>query len=208
MRQAARRGRRRGCGCGGGILKLVLFLAFIIIIAYFVKGAYTKSDVAGKIRKTQYPIKYEHFVEKYADKYGLDKYLVYAVIRTESRFDRYAVSSADAKGLMQLTDETGRDCASKIGLGGYTADKLFDPETNIQLGCYYLNYLLSHYGGNRDVAIAAYNAGIGNVEEWLKNSAYADGAGGLAEIPFRETRNYVVRVNEAYEMYKTIYQNN
>ena len=202
------RGRRKRSGCAGGIFKLLLFLAVVLIIGRFVKTMYMNSDIAGMIKRTQYPIKYEYFEEKYSEEYKLDKYLVYALIRTESRIDSYAVSSADAKGLMQLTDETGRDCAAKVGMSGYTNDKLFDPETNIRLGCYYFSYLLGRYNGSIDVAVAAYNAGLGNVEEWLKNPEYSDGKGGLSSIPFRETKNHVSRVNEAYKMYTEIYEKN
>lgn len=203
-----RRRKRRGCGCGFGIFNFILFLAVICTAAYFVGRVWFGSDWTSKIKTTQYPLKYQHFVEKYADEYDLDKYLVYAVIRTESRFDRYAVSSANAKGLMQITDETGADCANRIGLTDFTSDALFDPETNIRLGCYYLNHLIKTYKSDIIVALAAYNGGIGNVNSWLNDPNYSDKNGKLVSIPFGETRNYVSRVTEAHEMYKSIYESN
>lgn len=207
MREAAyKRKRKNGCfGCIGSLLKLIIFLAVIIIAANFVVKTYFGSDISKKIKQTQYPIKYEYFVEKYSEEYNLDKYLVYAVIRTESRFDKYAVSSADAKGLMQLTDETGSHCANKIKLDGYSEGALFDPEINIRLGCYYLNYLKSVYK-DTDTALAAYNGGPGNVDKWLSDPNCVDSSGKLINIPFKETRNYIVRVNEAMEMYRSIYE--
>lgn len=197
--------KQQGCvGCGAGLFKFILFAAVLVAVGYFVSNSYFGSDIADRIRRTQYPIKYEYFVEKYSEKYELDKHLVYGVIRTESRFDKFAVSSADAKGLMQLTDETGRECANKVGISGYDESALFDPEINIQLGCYYLRTLINTYK-NIDTALAAYNGGPGNVQKWLADSSYTDSDGNLVNIPFAETRNYVKRVNRATQMYKTIY---
>ncbi len=196
--------RKRRPGCIGGLLRFFLFLAVVVTAGILVSRAYFNSDMAEKIKKTQYPIKYEHFVEKYSEEYKLDKYLVFAVIRTESRFDKYAVSRADAKGLMQLTDETGEECAKKLGISKYTSDALFDPEINIQLGCYYLRRLLDNYD-NVDTALAAYNGGPGNVDLWLKDKNYSDGFGNLTNIPFEETKKYVLRVRDAWGMYKNIY---
>ena len=95
-----------------------VFLVILISLAYVGVRHYKNINLSDKIRKNQYPIKYEHFVETYSKKYGLDKWLVYGLIRTESRFDVYAVSSANAKGLMQLTDETGFECAKSSGFRG------------------------------------------------------------------------------------------
>lgn len=205
MRKAVRRGRRRA-GCTAGIIRFIFFLAIIVLTAYFLGRAYFGSDISDKIKKTQYPIKYEHFVEKYSEEYGLDKYLVYAVMRTESRFDKYAVSNAGAMGLMQITDETGEDCARRLKISGYSDNALFDPEINIEIGCYYLKRLIDKYD-NVNNALAAYNGGPGNVDKWLLDQNYVDESGTLVNIPFRETKNYVVRVNEAREMYKSIYEN-
>lgn len=203
FRRKKRRYRWRG-GCSTGIFKFIIFLLAVVMIAYFAARSYLGSDIADKIKKTQYPIKYEYFVEKYSAEYDLDKYLVYAVIRTESRFDKYAVSTAGAKGLMQLTDETGEDCARKLKLDGYSANALFDPEVNIQLGCYYLRRLINDYK-DINTALAAYNGGPGNVNKWLEDQNYIDNSGQLVNIPFEETRNYVVRINDAQEKYKNIY---
>ncbi len=206
MRRASYRKRRKRSGCGAGLFKLILFLAFLSVIVFFISRLDFGSDVATKIMRTQYPIKYSHFVEKYSGEYGLDKYLVYAVIRTESRFDKYAVSNARAKGLMQLTDETGEECARKLRLSSYSPEALFDPETNIRLGCFYLDSLIDKYDGRISVALAAYNGGPGNVDKWLSDSNYSDSGGNLTNIPYEETRNYVKRVTEARERYTEIYE--
>lgn len=197
--------KKRRNGCTPGCFVFTVFLVILISLAYVGVRHYKNINLSDKIRKNQYPIKYEHFVEMYSKKYGLDKWLVYGLIRTESRFDVYAVSSANAKGLMQLTDETGFDCAKKLGVSGYTSDKLFDPETNIQFGCYYLSKLIKKYDYLEN-AIAAYNGGPGNVDSWLADGEHTDSSGKLINIPFTETRNYVERVIEARDMYKKIYE--
>ncbi len=208
MRKAKGTGRRRRrrSGCGAGVFKFLIFIIIIIGLGFYLTRIYLDSDLAIRIQKVQYPIKYEYFVEKYAEEYDLDKYLVYSVIRTESRFDKYAVSSAKAKGLMQLTDETGEYCQKYVRIDGYSSDALFDPEININLGCYYLRKLIDKYK-DVDTALAAYNGGPGNVDEWLADKNCVDENGSLVNIPFKETRNYINRVNEAQNMYKNIYAN-
>lgn len=196
-----RKKKSNGCGCGC----FLLFVLFLIAIVFGVKFvASNGTSITEKIRKTQYPVKYEHFVDKYAKKQNLSPGLVYGIIRTESSFDVYAVSSADAKGLMQLTDETALDCAKKLNIKGFKTDMLFDPETNIRLGCFYLRQLMDKYDYIEN-ALAAYNGGPGNADEWLKNPEYTDGNGKLVNIPFQETQNYVKRVLNAQQMYKEIY---
>ncbi len=193
--------RKKGCnfGCFG-------FIAFLVCLVYFVYsvGAPYLEKLSFKIMQISYPIKYQEIVEEYSEKYNLDKFLVYSIIRTESKFDCYATSSVGAKGLMQITAETGSDCAKKIGIANYNENSLFEPETNIRIGCYYLSFLIRHYG-DKKTAIAAYNGGMGNVNSWLKDVRYSDGNGSLKNIPFNETRNYVSRVTDAEEKYKSIY---
>ncbi len=202
----SRRGKKKKSGCCLGRF-LVLLIIFTLVGVF---GFKTLSGLGLKNYMLQvfYPIRYQEYVEEYAKEFGLDEALVYAVIHTESRFDTYAESSAGAKGLMQLTDETGRDCAKKLRMTNFTSDQLFDPEVNIYLGCYYLKKLIKDYDGITQTAIAAYNGGPGNVNSWLKDPAYSPGDGTLSEIPFRETRNYVKKVTDGYWNYQTIYNLN
>lgn len=204
MRKARSSGRNKKGSCVGGLIRFVIFLVLLMVGAKFLVGTYFDMDIPTKIKRIQYPIKYEFFVEKYADEYKLDKNLVYAVMRTESRFDKFAVSSAGAKGLMQLTDETGAECARGAVVMGYTPSALFDPEINIKLGCYYLRKLIDVYKSEIN-ALAAYNGGPGNVDKWLADASNINNDGELVNIPFKETKNYVKRVLEARDMYQTIY---
>lgn len=198
--------RRNGCSP----LTVIAVIISVVLVFLLIRGCFKMvgdylGSVSDSIAKQQYPIKYKEYVEKYSRKYDLDKYLVYAVIRTESKFDQYAVSSAGAYGLMQLQEETASDCARKLKMKVALPDDLYDPDINIHLGTYYLSWLLKRYDGNIDLAIAAYNGGIGNVDSWLNDNRYSDGSGGLKNIPFGETENYVTGVSASYAKYKEIY---
>jgi soluble lytic murein transglycosylase len=123
-----------------------------------------------------------------------------AVIKQESNFVPEAHSGV-AGGLMQLTQETAQWNANELGITDFD---YMDPETNIELGCHYLKYLIKHYG-NVDTALAAYNGGMGNVDAWLADKTYSSDGKTLDNIPFAETRNYVVKVNEYWAHYKELY---
>ena len=155
--------------------------------------------------KKIYPKKYSEYVEKYSAEYGVPESVIYAIIKAESGFDPSAVSSASppALGLMQLMEETYADVARWLG---ETADpwKIYDPETNIKYGTYYLSYLYRRYE-NWENTFAAYNAGPGNVDDWLDAPEYSDGNGNLTHIPFSETREYVKKVARYRNRYEKIY---
>ena len=211
MRSSNRGQRRRTRKKNRGCLWAVLFIILtVILLVFLLRGCTAKlnelfGNVSDSIMLQQYPIKYQNLVEKHAKKYDLDKYLVYAVIKTESGFDQYAVSKAGAYGLMQLQTETASDGAKKLKMDVTLPDDLYEPDINIHIGTYYLSWLLDKYDGDISLAVAAYNGGIGNVDSWLKDDRYSDGKGGLASIPFAETRGYVEGVNSSYEKYKEIY---
>ena len=151
-----------------------------------------------------HPLKYAEYVEQYAREYGLDKYLIYAVIKTESSFNPEAVSNAGAVGLMQIMDET-------FEWINYRLDEemdysvMYDEKINIRYGSYLLYYLYGLYG-DTDCVIAAYHAGSGNVSQWLEDSRYSSDGRTLKEIPISDTEHYVDKVNKAYQTYVTLYQ--
>ena len=154
--------------------------------------------------KSAYPRGYSEYVTIYAEKYGVPETLVYAVIRTESDFESGAVSGAGAVGLMQLMPSTFKWLTDDMLFEHLESGMLYDPETNIRYGTYYLSLLYDRYG-RWDLALAAYNGGLGNVDEWLEDDRYADGEGGLKKIPFKETRRFVARVTKARDMYERLY---
>lgn len=151
------------------------------------------------------PLEYQDIVEKYASVYGLDKNLVNGVIFSESHFEPNAVSSAGAKGLMQVTDETGWWAAEQIGLRTDTVD-LTDPDTNIRIGCWYLSWLLDKFDGVTETALAGYNAGHGNVTKWLADEEMSADGITLEEIPYEETKSYVKKVQLAQLVYSYVYR--
>jgi len=147
-----------------------------------------------------FPMKYCDIIERYATKYDLPRELIYAIIRAESSFNRYAVSHAGASGLMQIMEPTGVWAAEQMRLVDFDYERIFEPELNIHIGTWYINRLIIQFGGNLDTALAAYNAGSGNVSSWLNEQGSIDHS--LEHIPFGETRNYVRRVN----LYQNVYR--
>ncbi|MBR2861215.1 MAG: lytic transglycosylase domain-containing protein [Clostridia bacterium] len=149
------------------------------------------------------PIKFQEQVEKYSAEYSLDKYLVYAIINTESGFDPEAESHAGAIGLMQLMPDTASWLNEKYSLG-YDEINLKDPDQNVRMGCCYLAYLSNRFS-SPELVFAAYNGGPNNVAKWLNNPEYSSDGKTLKRIPYEETSNYVKKVSVRYDFYKKLY---
>lgn len=174
----------------GIIIVLIIVIATVLIISM------------NQMMKWLYKTDYSEYVEKYSQEYNVDKYLVYAIIKNESKFNSKAISEKQAKGLMQIMEETGEEIANKLSI----ENKLYDEETNIRLGIYYLAELIERYDYYL-LAVAAYNAGIGNVDSWIENKIIKPDGSNLEKIPFKETNNYVRKIQRDYKMYKDIYEN-
>lgn len=157
-----------------------------------------------KFEERVYPLNYTDYVETNAEYYGIPKDIVYSVIKVESNYRYDAVSSRGAVGLMQIMPETFEWLLTKTG-ENHDMNKLYDPAVNIKYGTYYLSMLYNELAV-WDTVYAAYNAGIGNVRNWLKDERYTTN-GRLTNIPFDETSKYVVKVNEARDMYNKLYFN-
>jgi soluble lytic murein transglycosylase len=168
----------------------VLGLAALAAAVLYVEE--TKPAWYGKIR---YPLAYEHVIRGHAQNYELDAALIAAVIYRESKFDADARSRSGAIGLMQLLPDTARGIAVHTGGRDFVVEDLLDPEINVRYGSFYLRRLLRKYEDER-LALAAYNAGQANVDEWLA----ADG-----EIAFAETRQYVDEIVELRDVYARAY---
>lgn len=152
-----------------------------------------------------YPLQFTKEVTAASEKFGIEPSLIYAVIHTESSFEPQVTSSAGAKGLMQLTDSTLEWALNRAGeKGKYTAEDLYDPKINIHYGVYVLA-LLGEQFENTETILAAYNAGIGRVGEWLKDPAYSADGVRLDTIPYPETADYVERVQNARKFYQELY---
>ena len=169
---------------------IVIFIVCIVI-------NFTK--IQNTILKAMYPKKYSYEVEKYSKEYNVDENLVYALIKAESNFDKNAVSKKDAKGLMQLMYDTALDISKTIGVE-ITNDSILDPDTNINIGTKYLSILINKYR-NIAVALAAYNAGSGNVDSWITEGTIKSDGSDIENIPFKETNNYVRKILRDYKIY-------
>lgn len=178
-------------------------LRFIIIFALFLALIVLVLENTAHLL---FPLKYREYIVEYSEKYNLDPYLILAVIKTESNFEPDAVSHKNARGLMQITIKTGEWGAGKLKLDNYTPDSLFEPESNIAIGCWYLNELSKQFDGNVQLILAAYNGGSGNVSEWLKNKIYSNSGKKLDKIPFKETEQYIIKVQKNRQIYKKLYE--
>ena len=178
--------------------KSMYFLLFILLIA--ILGVILKTPV----QKIIYPIEHEEYIHKYSSEYDIEPYLVMAIISAESRFDENAVSHKDAIGLMQLKEETAMWCVKKFNIE-LPYNNLYAPDVNINIGCSYLRFLLDYFDGETKTAVAAYNAGQGNVSKWLKDKKYSSDGKTLDAIPFKETSDYVEKVFKRKNIYKKLY---
>lgn len=178
----------------------VLFVAIVVVVA-----VYAFSSAQNDLQESAYPTKYKQEVEAAAWNYGVDKALIYAVIRTESGFDPEAGSHAGAMGLMQLMPTTFEWLQTYYdGEVTMDTDQLTDPKINIDYGTKFLKFLLERYESDSS-AIAAYNAGFGAVDGWLDDSNYSSDGVHLDAIPYEETSHYVDKVETAREKYKELY---
>ncbi len=176
--------------------KINIFLAGGLILVLLVIGFFFLPGILGD---EIYPLKYEDWIVQYSAKYQVDPALVAAIIRQESNFDPNAKSKAGAKGLAQFMDTTASTMAKETGR--YPDYNIFDPETSIDFCAAHVRDLMIKYTGNLDAALAGYNAGTGNADRWIK-------LGILNNLPTGETRNYVHKVKNYYEIYLKLYGNN
>lgn len=174
-------------------LTRVIIVGLSAVLLYFA-GIYAVRRV--------YPLKYYPIIYEMALKYGLETSFVCAVIHTESRFNADAVSNKSAMGLMQLTKTTADWGAKEIGLNGYNYNNIMQPEINIELGCWYLKNLIEQYEQDVSLALAAYNGGSGNVSKWLSNEEISPDGKKLDYIPFKETQDFIERVNLSERIYR------
>ena len=176
---------------------LIVILVIVILLALF-----CAEPIKQQITKSVYKKEYSEYVTKYAEQYGVEENLIYALIKAESNFNPDAVSHQNAKGLMQLMQSTAEDLAkkSKIDLNN---ENILEPEVNIQLGTQYIASLLNKYDCV-EVALAAYNAGSGNVDKWISSGKIKADGSDIENIPYKETNTYVRKIMRDYEVYKQL----
>lgn len=176
-------------------MKRVGLVALLVAAAVAGVAAWILTSQPEWYQRVRYPLRYEAIVKTHARNYDLPPALLAAVIYSESKFDASARSQAGAVGLMQLLPDTAQGIAVRTGGNGFVPSDLLDPEINVRYGSWYLRHLLDKYGDEKD-ALAAYNAGQRNVDEWR-----AEGKG----IQFPETRAYVDRVEHLKHVYARAY---
>jgi len=173
--------------------KLHVFISFFILVFLIVGGLLIYTNL-------RYPLKYEAQINKYSEQYALDKSLVASLINEESSYNKDAISGRGAKGLMQLSPQTAKFIADKLS-EEYKEENLFDPDTNIRYGCFYLNYLREKFV-DEVVYLSAYNAGESTVRLWLKDENTSKNGVTLSKIPFSQTKEYVTKILQGRKLYK------
>jgi soluble lytic murein transglycosylase len=183
---------------GRGLLTLAATAAVVLLVGLIALGV----EQAG--HDGTLPLRNADIIREQASAKHLDPALIAAVIYAESKFEPHP-SAAGAQGLMQILPATAYYLAHLSGGTRFTAADLATPRVNVAYGSYYLRYLLDHYNGNEMLAVAAYNGGIANVDGWVAH-AQAEGRELAPEaIPFPETREYVRRVLDAQQIYRSRY---
>lgn len=186
--------KNKGALCIISILIIIIFLAF------------NKNNIL----KIFYPKKYEEIVSLYAKEYNVDENLIYAVIKAESNFDEKAVSNKNALGLMQIMEDTAKDIAKKNNIQvdeNNARQEILDINNNINIGTKYLATLLEKYQ-NTELALAAYNAGTGNVDNWIEKNILNKDGSNIENVPYKETNNYVRIILQNYKIYNMLYNKN
>ena len=177
----------------------LLQVLVVAVIAFVLIGGWGWVE-----RSWIYPYDYRSYIETSAESRRTDPFLVAAVIKHESKFEPRARSDGGARGLMQLMPATAEWIARQLG-EPFTEEYLYDPALNIRYGVWYLAELEREFGGNDILALAAYNAGRGNVRDWMERFHWTEQFDEIEAIPYPETRFYVRRVLEDREQYKRLY---
>lgn len=180
---------------------------FIIIIAILIIVVFL-GIFKNKILKIIYPKTYKEIVSVYSGKYNVEENLVFALIKAESNFNSEAVSHRDAIGVMQIMEETAKDVANKNSIkieNENIKQELLKIDNNINIGTKYLSTLLEKYK-NKEIAVAAYNAGIGTVDGWIQKGIIKSDGSDIENIPYKETNNYVRKILRNYKLYKELYK--
>lgn len=182
--------------------KIIISLAIVLILILL----FDILNVKEFALKQRYKQKYSEYVNKYAQINNIDPMWIYAIIKVESNFNENATSNSGAKGLMQLMDETAKEMANDIGLENFESKMLYNPEINIMLGTKYFDDLLTKYNENYYLAIAAYNGGIGNVDNWINKGIIKSDGTDIENIPYKETNMYVRKTVNSFYTYTKLYK--
>lgn len=183
--------------------RMGLWAGLALLLAIGVVGLRWGVDA---IERAFHPKEYSEYVEYYAGKYDLDPLLVYSFICTESDFEPTAQSSVDARGLMQITEETFDWLKSRIApTETLEFASLYDPEVNVRFGTYYLKITLERYDGDVSTAAAAYHSGWGTVDQLLQMEEHSADGETLQGFPYNQMHHYVNKITACYQTYQRLY---
>ncbi|MDP2945703.1 MAG: tetratricopeptide repeat protein, partial [Atribacterota bacterium] len=181
-------------------------LIYSEIIFNYLQDNYPLEELPLELWEHLYPAYFEDMIREHALKYEIDPLLALAMIREESRFNAWNESVAGARGLMQIIFSTGEWIAQKLNFEDFNDEMLFSPEVNINLGCWYINYLKERFSNDLILIISGYNAGPGTTSKWLKQYDRSDLDNFVENIPYSETREHIKKVMKSYQMYKRLAQ--
>jgi soluble lytic murein transglycosylase len=173
----------------------LLLICFLIIL--FMNSSF--------IGRKMYPIYYQKEIKQSAENHNIDPFLIAAMIRVETNYKYHLESKKGAIGIMQLMPDTASWIVEAANFEPQTPEDLLKVDVNINLGAWYMKWLTKHYNGNIVYAVAAYNAGQGNVNKWKENGVWDGTEANIDQIPFGETRHYVQRVLYYYHKYQKLY---
>ena len=188
------------------VILAVSFTAQMLMNAYLVRQQ-KAHEAEQKAIDDHYPLMYADSIRRISAEYNLSPSLIASVIMNESSFRPTVQSSVGARGLMQLMPDTADWIAGKLRVDGYAFERMYDPESNIRFGCWYLNYLSKLYLGDPVAVTAAYHAGQGQVKVWLSDPLLSENGYSLPieSLPEGPTKNYVGRVLRDYGIYREKY---
>lgn len=167
----------------------IIFLILLVVIIFL-----------SLIFFNPYPLKYKKEIIKWGEEYSVSPSIIASVIYAESGFNKDAKSDNGAIGLMQILPSTAKWVCGQINID-YNNQTLFEPEKNIQIGSYYLKYLMNKFN-HLNTVLASYNAGEGNVMLWLINSEYSNDKSTIKTTPFKQTNAYIEKVNSVIDIYQ------
>ena len=183
--------------------KTKILIAVVLIIFIMLFGIL---KIQNFILKKIYKTNYSEYVYKYSQENEIDPLLTFAIIKAESNFNRNIKSKSGAIGLMQLMESTAIEQAEEVNEEIIVTESLYNPEINIKIGTKYYSKLIKKYNNNMLLALAAYNAGIGNVDNWIKQGIIKSDGSDIENIPFKETNNYVRKIVRDYKIYQDLYR--
>lgn len=174
-----------------------LFFLFLLFLCGFLFAS-------GWLGRFFFPLPYREAIFLYAQKNQLDPYFVSALVRVESKFHPLATSPRGARGLMQLMPETAQEVAHALGVA-HQPEALYEPEYNLELGCWYLASLKKEFGGNLVLTLAAYNGGKERVKNWLASGNWDGSLAEIEKVPYPETKVFIKAVLRNYQVYQLLY---